>query len=214
MRPCPRRSTGRPDPRHDGRAKQPGAWTATRRGAVALALVSWLVVLGCQTAGPPAPVTSPASSPRETFALAGMVWLADEIDGQRVVDGIASTIAFDGRSQAVGSTGCNRYVAPFYVAGSTLRLGDIAMTRRACPPAVMDQERRFVVALGAIRTYHQEGEALWLLDETGHVRLRLSRTQASASVGANLDQERRARVSSANADANTDASTAANTDDC
>ena len=135
MRPNPRRSTGRPDARHDGRAKQPGAWTATRRGAVALALVSWLAVLGCQTARPPAPVTSPTSTPPEAFPLAGMVWLADEIDGQRVVDGIASTIAFDGRSQAVGSTGCNRYVAPFHVAGSTLRLGDIAMTRRACPPA-------------------------------------------------------------------------------
>ena len=199
MRPRPRRSTGRPDSRHDGRVKQLDAWTATFRGAVALALVSWLAVLGCQTARSPAPLTSSTSTPPETFPLAGMVWLADEIDGQRVVDGIASTIAFDGRSQAVGSTGCNRYVAPFHVAGSTLRLGDIAMTRRACPPAVMDQEHRFVVALGAIRTYHQEGEALWLLDEAGHVRLRLIRTQASASARANLEKERRALVSSAGA---------------
>ena len=193
MRPNSRCSTGRPDAGRAGRAKQLGAWTATRRCAVSLALVSWLAVLGCQTARPPTPVTSPTSTPPEAFPLAGMVWRADEIDGQRVVDGIASTIAFDGRSQAVGSTGCNRYVAPLQIAGSTLRLGDIALTRRACPPGVMDQERRFVVALGAIRTYHQEGDTLWFLDETGHVRLRLVRTQASASVRANPDKERRAR---------------------
>lgn len=204
MRPNPRRSTERPDARHDGRTKQPGAWTAARRGAVALALVSWLAALGCQTARPPVPVTSLTSTPPGAFPLAGMVWLADEIDGHPVAEGIASTLAFDGRAQAVGSTGCNRYVAPLHVAGSTLRLGDIAMTRRACPPAVMDQERRFVVALGAIRTYHQEGEALWLLDETGHVRVRLIRTQASASVRANPDKERRARASSAGTDASTD----------
>jgi heat shock protein HslJ len=201
MRPNPRRSTGRPDARHGGRTKQPGAWTATRRGAVVLALVSWLAVLGCQTARSPAPLTSPASTRPGAFPLAGMVWLVDEIDGQPVAGAVASTIAFDGRAQAVGSTGCNRYVAPLHIAGSTLRLGDIAMTRRACPPAVMDQERRFVVALGAIRTFHQEGEALWLLDEAGNVRVRLIRTQASASVRANPDKERRARAS--DADTNT-----------
>jgi heat shock protein HslJ len=157
-----------------------------------LVLVSWLAVLGCETARPSAPVTSPTSTPSGALPLAGTVWVADEIDGQRVVDGVASTIMFDGRAQAVGSTGCNRYVAPLHVAGSTLRLGDIAMTRRSCPPAVMDQERRFVVALGAIRTYHQEGDTLWLLDETGHVLVRLVRTQASASVRVNSDTDRRA----------------------
>jgi len=194
MRPSPRRSTGRPQARHHGRAKRPGAWATARRGAATAVLVSWLAVLGCQTAGRPAAATSPAPTPLGAFPLAGTVWLADEIDGQRVGDGIASTITFEGRTQAVGSTGCNRYVAPLHIAGSTLRLGDIAMTRRACPPAVLDQERRFVVALGAIRTYHQEGEALWLLDEAGHVRLRLIRTQASASLRANPDKERRARA--------------------
>jgi heat shock protein HslJ len=142
--------------------------------------------------------------PPGSFPLTGTAWVADEIDGQRVVDGVVSTIAFDGWAQAVGSTGCNRYVAPFHIAGSTLRLGDIAVTRRACPPAVMDQEHRFVVSLGAIRAYHQEGETLWLLDEAGHVLVRLTRTQARASVRANPDTERRARASGAavNADAN------------
>jgi heat shock protein HslJ len=192
MRPSPRRPTGQPEPRHDEQAKRPGAWTTTRRGAATLVLVSWLAVLGCETARPSSPATSPTSTPSDALPLAGTVWVADEIDGQRVVDGVASTIMFDGQAQAVGSTGCNRYVAPLHVAGSTLRLGDIAMTRRACPPAVMDQERRFVVALGAIRTYHQEGDTLWLLDETGHVLVRLVRTQASASVRVNSDKDRRA----------------------
>lgn len=174
----------------------------TRQGAAALAIVLWLAVLGCQTSGPPGPATSPSSTLSGAFPLSGTVWVADAIDGKRVVDGVASTITFEGRAQAVGSTGCNRYVAPLHVAGSTLRLGDIAMTRKACPPTVMDQERRFVVALGAVRTYHQEGDTLWLLDETANVLVRLVRTQANASVRVNPDKERRARAS--RPDANTD----------
>lgn len=164
--------------------------------AVASALVAWLTVLGCQAARSPAAATSPASTPPGAFPLTGTAWLAEEIDGQRVIDGVASTIAFDGRAQAVGSTGCNRYVAPLHIAGSMLRLGDIAMTRRACPPAIMDQERRFVAALGATRAYRQEEATLWLLDETGRVLVRLTRPQASASVRANPDKERRAKISS------------------
>ena len=50
------------------------------------------------------------------------------------------------------------------------------MTRRACPPAVMDQEQRFVAALAAARAYRQEGDVLLLLDEGGRPLLRLSRT--------------------------------------
>jgi putative lipoprotein len=133
-------------------------------------------VLGCQTAGPPALAASAASTPPASSPLAGTSWRAEEIQGQPVTADATSTITFEGPARAVGSTGCNRFVAPLDVAGTTLRLGEIAMTRRACPSAVMDQEQRFVTALAAARAYRQEGDVLLLLDEKGRSLLRLSRS--------------------------------------
>jgi putative lipoprotein len=144
--------------------------------AVGLALASWPSLLGCESAarparGPAAALTATASPP-----LAGTSWRAEEIRGQRVGVDAASTLTFEGPGRAVGSTGCNRYAAPLEIAATTIRLGEIVMTRRACPPAIMDQEQRFVAALAAARTYRQEGDVLILLDETGRPLLRLSRS--------------------------------------
>jgi putative lipoprotein len=88
---------------------------------------------------------------------------------------VASTLTFEGDQRVSGSTGCNRYTAPITATDTSLRVGVIAMTRRACAPAVSDQERRFVEALTAARSYQQEGNVLRLLTEQGRARLRLTR---------------------------------------
>jgi putative lipoprotein len=147
-----------------------------RRGAVGLVLVSSLSVLGCQAAGPPPGAVSAASPVPASSPLTGTSWRAEEIRGQRATDDASPTITFESPGRAVGSTGCNRYIAPLDVTATTLRLGEIVMTRRACPPAVMDQEQRFVAALAAARAYRQERDVLLLLDEGGRPLLRLSRT--------------------------------------
>jgi putative lipoprotein len=148
-----------------------------RRGAVGLVLASSLSVLGCQAAGPAPGAVSAASPVPASSPLTGTSWRAEEIRGQRAAtDDAAPTITFESPGRAVGSTGCNRYIAPLDVAATTLRLGEIVMTRRACPPAVMDQEQRFVAALAAARAYRQERDVLLLLDERGRPLLRLSRT--------------------------------------
>jgi heat shock protein HslJ len=147
-----------------------------RRDAVGLVLASSLSALGCQAAGPAPGAVSAASPVPASSPLIVTSWRAEEIRGQRATDDAAPTITFESPARAVGSTGCNRYIAPLDVAATTLRLGEIVMTRRACPPAVMDQEQRFLAALAAARAYRQEGEVLILLDEKGSPLLRLSRT--------------------------------------
>jgi heat shock protein HslJ len=99
----------------------------------------------------------------------------DEIDGRRVQGSDAPTLTFDGAQRVSGSSACNRYTASLTAAGSGLRVRDVAMTRMACPPAVMELESRFVTALAAVRSYRLEGDALELVDESGRLRLRLSR---------------------------------------
>ncbi len=44
----------------------------------------------------------------------------------------------------------------------------------ACPPAVMDQESRFLAALGAATAFRAEGGKLLLIDQGGRVRVRLA----------------------------------------
>jgi heat shock protein HslJ len=107
-------------------------------------------------------------------SLIGTSWLAEDIGGRGVVDGVYSTLIFESEERVSGSSGCNRYQAPLQLSGTALRLGMASTTRRACPPAVMDQERRFLAALDAARTYRRDGSTLWLFDGTGETLLRLT----------------------------------------
>ena len=139
---------------------------ALGRVAMGLALVC-LGAFGCQS-GAPTPTTA-------TFLLGGTTWRAVEIEGRATDPGVTSTLAFEGDQRVSGSSGCNRYTAPLSVAGSSIRVGAIAMTRMACPPPAMDQESRFTAALEAARAFRQERDVLRLLDEQGRSVLRFAR---------------------------------------
>jgi heat shock protein HslJ len=149
---------------------------ALKPGAAAIGLLlgaGW--GSGCQTPGATsatAPVIS-AGAPAAAVPLGGTTWLVQEIEGRRTSDATAPTVTFEGVERVAGSTGCNRYSGPLEVSGSALRVGDTAMTRMACPPAVMAQEERFVAALAAVRGQRADGVALLLVDERGRTLLRL-----------------------------------------
>ena len=59
--------------------------------------------------------------------------------------------------------------------GTTLTLGPLASTKKACPPAIMDQEAKFHQALGETRGYRFENGRLFLLDAQGAAVMRLWR---------------------------------------
>jgi heat shock protein HslJ len=131
-------------------------------------LVLVAVMTGCQGTGGPADAAP--------IDLAGTAWLAEDIDGRGVIDVARSTLSFEG-DRAAGSTGCNRYFGPFSVQGDALGFGPLATTRRACPPALMDQEQHFLTALESVTRYaYSRKGLLYLYDQTGAQRLRLSRT--------------------------------------
>jgi heat shock protein HslJ/membrane-bound inhibitor of C-type lysozyme len=145
-------------------------------GLTAFALAVLLIVTGCRTPGPAAPTA--AASPSR---LAGTSWVVEQVDGSDLVDGARATVGFDTAATRVsGRTSCNRYSARVTVAGETLRIDQAATTKMACPAPVMEQERRFLAAIGAVTTYRREGDRLLLLDENGRVRLRLSPGTAAA----------------------------------
>jgi heat shock protein HslJ/phosphoserine phosphatase len=103
-------------------------------------------------------------------------WLAEDIESRGVIDKAQSTIeiAFDGTTS--GSTCVNRYFGKATIDGTSIRFGPLATTRRAGPPSMMDQESRFISALGKVRYFRLDPNGLlFLLDNNKRDLLRFSR---------------------------------------
>ena len=65
--------------------------------------------------------------------------------------------------QVSGAAGCNDYSGGYTLDGTTLKIGPLASTMKACADqAVSDQEQQFLAALQASTTYSQSGNTLTL----------------------------------------------------
>jgi heat shock protein HslJ len=99
--------------------------------------------------------TSPAASD-----LVGTEWLLEDLGGRRVLDDAQSTIAFQAGGRITGNGGCNRYFGPARISGGRIEIEHLGSTRMACPPAVMDQEHRFLDALQKATRLERNGAFL------------------------------------------------------
>jgi heat shock protein HslJ len=85
--------------------------------------------------------------------------------------GVAPTATFaDGTVS--GSTGCNRYNAPYTVDGDSLEIGPVASTLMACPSPRDAIESAYVGALDRVVAWAIDGEELMLSDDEGEELLR------------------------------------------
>jgi putative lipoprotein len=113
-----------------------------------------MLLAGCSTAGP-------GGSGQTSAPLAGTSWLAQDIDGPGVLAGVQSTLLFDAAKRISGRAACNQYFgAVERGGGGALRLKPAGATRMACLEPVMEQERRYLEALGAVTAPHREQHAL------------------------------------------------------
>ena len=79
--------------------------------------------------------------------LTGRTWVVEDIGSAGVIDSARATLGFERDGRVYGSGSCNRYNGPVTLTGETLSFGNLATTGRACPDAIMTQERRFFDAL-------------------------------------------------------------------
>ncbi len=117
----------------------------------------------------------PPPAPRSA-ALRGTEWRALEIDGERPAfdDGRRRpTLTLDDNGKFTASTGCNRLGGEYTLDPNGLRFIAGPMTQMACPSPSDAIERRFVDALGAVKSAQIAATTLDLKDGSGKLRLRM-----------------------------------------
>lgn len=114
--------------------------------------------------------------PPPSSSLPAGRWLAEDIRGRGVIDNLQSVLEITADGVVTGSGGCNRIRGQATISGASLTFGAMAGTRMACPPAVMDQESKFLSALEAVRSFRVDSQQrkLFLLDAAGQTVMRLS----------------------------------------
>lgn len=152
-----------------------------QRLVVVLALV--VVVVGCGAGGgeKAADEAAPAE-PSTEVAVAGAAdvdligaWLLEDLGGSGVMDMAQTTIEFDGEGRVFGSGGCNRFTGTYTFEDGVLAFGPLAATKMMCPEAVMDQEDRFLGALGEVERVEMDGPFLLIFFSGSDDPLRFTR---------------------------------------
>lgn len=138
------------------------------------ALLSELKSTGGAKAEPPKNESSNTEPPNAKVPadLVGE-WRVEDIQGRGVVDRSQTTIRIDEEGAAYGSTGLNRFMAQPSISEGEIAFGHFPITRRAGPPALMDQEAKFLAAIQKVKKYRVDDKRLYLLDAQDNELIRL-----------------------------------------
>lgn len=102
-------------------------------------------------------------APAIATPIDGIHWHLAELAGHMIMlaDPRQSPfVRFDGpRQQVSGFDGCNRFTGPLRLLGGHLRIGPLALTRKACPPSLAP-EREFAAALEGAVHWQRQGDQL------------------------------------------------------
>jgi len=112
------------------------------------------------------------------FKLVDTQWWVEDIDGKGVIDRTHTTLHFIEDGRVAGDTGCNRYNGSVEIFGTSISFGPMAGTRKACAPALMDQEMKFYQAVAKVVSWEVPGTGLLhLKDADGNTLIRAGRVQ-------------------------------------
>lgn len=141
------------------------------RSAGAGFVLLWAAASGASAGELPMRETGEATD-RQSSGLRDTAWQVEDIDERGIIDRSMISLAISRDGRVAGSTGCNRYVGHVYLDGDVITVSGIGSTRRACAPALMEQERRFLAALEAASSYAYDAVGrLVIRDGAGGQRL-------------------------------------------
>jgi heat shock protein HslJ len=114
--------------------------------------------------------TAPVGPPP---SLSGTSWMVTSVDGYSTGRSAELTADFTVDGRINGDSGCNSYSGPYIQTGSTVRIGELLSTRRAC---VDDDRQRLETRMlrimqGSNRIEHERDGRISLHGESGSVML-------------------------------------------
>lgn len=110
-------------------------------------------------------------------SLVGSRWVAESIGSAGVIDRVQSRLEVLAEGRIAGNSGCNAFGGAGVLSNGAVKVGPLATTRKACPPAIMDQEQKFLAALGKAVRYEATsgGRMMILRDANGAELVRFTR---------------------------------------
>jgi heat shock protein HslJ len=105
----------------------------------------------------------------------GTAWQLEDLAGAGVLDSAAATLEFPAEGKVAGSASCNRFSGPVTIAGDSIAFGPQAVTRMACPEAIMGQESAYLEALQHAERFRVEGPFLYVYSAGREKPLRFTR---------------------------------------
>lgn len=81
--------------------------------------------------------------------LTGDEWVVEDINRQGIIDASRITLQFDTSGRLHGRASCNQYTTTYELT-EQIDIGQAITTRKACAPALMNQEQRFLSLLAQI----------------------------------------------------------------
>jgi heat shock protein HslJ len=97
------------------------------------------------------------------------VWELRSLEGEPALADKIVTIEFKEDGNIGGTAGCNHYFSSYEINGNSLSFGVVGSTEMYCMDEdVMDQEYKFLKALGNVTGYKIDGTSLRFIDVNGH----------------------------------------------
>nr|WP_047167053.1 YbaY family lipoprotein [Sphingomonas sp. Y57] len=99
--------------------------------------------------------------------LIGPQFKVEDINQTGLIDRSNVTVQFSQDGRVSGSAGCNRFTGDYSIEGQSLRIGPLAVTRRACVPTLGNQETRFLAILQDVTSWsvNSNGSVLFRADD-------------------------------------------------
>jgi heat shock protein HslJ len=101
-------------------------------------------------------------------------WTVEWIGDRPVIDSSPAAMTFGAENRLAGNASCNQFFATFALNGDQLTITLAGVTRKLCPPALLEQEQRFLAAVEAVARAEIRNGLLYLYDVDQRACLRAS----------------------------------------
>lgn len=102
-------------------------------------------------------------------ALVGTEWSVFGIAGTDVVENTQPTLLFAEDGKITGLASCNRFYGTYETTDSMLTIIILGITRKTCPPPIMDQEKLLLETLNKVDSYQIDADGVFTLNTADSV---------------------------------------------